>query len=165
LRLSRSGIILQWPVLLRRGHGGAKAAITLWVLGSVGDRRFARGACARLSITRSSASTQQEATVETTEPARESPNSDQIQFRGWRIWVSTPLGFFALVLILIVPILGTVAMTSGPLRWFAGGALVVFPAALVALVARLAVLHPHALTGKAQTGARRRRAKSTRSRR
>lgn len=107
----------------------------------------------------------QEPKVGTTEPGRESENSDQIEFRGWRIWVSTPLGFFALVLVLIVPILGSVAMMSGPLRWFAGGALVVFPAGMVVLVARLAVAHPHALQGKAPTNSQRRRGKQARRRR
>lgn len=77
-----------------------------------------------------------------------SEKSDHIAYRGWRIWVATPLGFFALVLVLIVPALGAVAVASGTLRWLAGAALIGFPAGLVLLVARLAVYHPHALRGE-----------------
>jgi hypothetical protein len=72
---------------------------------------------------------------------------DEIQYRGWRIWVSTPLGFFALVLVLLIPVLGALAATSPTLKWLAGAALIGFPAGLVLLVARLAISHPHALHG------------------
>lgn len=87
------------------------------------------------------------AEVRTTRGPERPVGTDAIQYRGWRIWVSSPLGFFALVLVVLVPVLGTLAATSGTLQWLAGTALIGFPAGLVLLVARLAISHPNALHG------------------
>lgn len=73
--------------------------------------------------------------------------SDHIEYRGWRIWVATPLGFFALALMIMVPVLAGLALAETPYRGVAVGALIILPTGLVILVARLAVLHPTALSG------------------
>lgn len=79
-------------------------------------------------------------------------NPDQIEYRGWRVLVTSPLGFYALVLLLVVPALGAIALTSAPIRGVAFAALILFPVGLIALVTALAVYHPDALRGSKVKG-------------
>src|SRR5688500_7862365 len=77
--------------------------------------------------------------------------TDQINYRGWRVGVSTPLGFFALVLLVTVPTLASLAVAADALRGLLIVALIGIPLGLVAVVAFLAVYHPGALDGTKAT--------------